>query len=326
MTIKADTPILTASGWMLANSIRPGDIVFGQDGAPKPVTSVQAFDKGPTYEVLLDDGLTICGSANMRLAIEKLNAREIISKGFKARADSMVLQDIMDSGLRVLKNKWYHKYSVPTTKPIQLPETDLPVPPFIVGVWFGKPRFSRQIFVPQEKLNDITKRFRQYGYAIKRVKRSHERIYLAVRPSVEVSFLTKYSEKQTNIPLEYLLGSVEQRLELLRGLVYNRPKSFNAKTSKYQYFSWDFAFLRRVQGLVESLGIRTTMIKVPTGVPYRLYFRTDLPIGPKNENTKSIVRHKRRFIKQITEIEPSERVYIEANGPFLAGEGFIAVC
>jgi hypothetical protein len=262
----------------------------------------------------------------MRLAIEKMNAREIICKGFNARPDSMLLQEVMDSGLKVFRNKWYHKYSVPTTKPIQLPETNLPVPPFIVGVWFAKPRFSRQLFVPQEKINDITKRFRQHGYAIRRVKRSHERVYLTVRPSIETSFLTKYSEKQTNIPLEYLVGSVDQRLELLRGLIYNRPRSFNAKTSKYQYFSWDYAFLKRVQGLVESLGIRTTMRKHPNGVPYRLYFRTDLPIGPKNENTNSIVRHKRRFIKQITEIEPSERVYIEANGPFLAGEGFLAVC
>jgi hypothetical protein len=74
MTIKADTPILTASGWMLANTVRPGDIVFGQDGSPKTVTSVQAFDKGHTHEVLLDDGLTICGGPNMRLVIEKMNA------------------------------------------------------------------------------------------------------------------------------------------------------------------------------------------------------------------------------------------------------------
>ena len=326
MTIKADTPILTANGWMLANTVRPGDIVFGQDGAPKTVTSVQAFDKGPTYEVLLDDGLTICGSPNMRLAIEKMNAREIMCRGFNARPDSMLLQEIMDSDLRVLKSKWYHVYSVPTTKPIQLPETDVPVPPFIVGVWFAKPRFSKQLFVPQEKLNDITKRFRAHGYAIRRVKRSLKRVYLTVRPGIEVSFLTKYSEKQTNIPMEYLLGSVEQRLELLRGLIYNRPKSFNLKTNLYQYFSWDYAFLRRVQGLVESLGVRTTMRKVPTGVPYRLYFRTDLSIGPKNEKVDGIVRYKRRFIKQITEIEPSERVYIEANGPFLVGEGFIPVC
>ena len=326
MTIKADTPILTASGWMLANTIRPGDIVFGQDGAPKTVTSVQAFDKGPTYEVLLDDGLTICGGINMRLITEKMNTRELLYKGFNARLNIMSLQEIMDNGLRVLKNKWYHMYSVPTTKPIQLPETDLPVPPFIAGVWFGKSKFSKQLFVPQEKINDITKRFRQHGYVIKRGRRSHERVYLTVRPSIEVSFLTKYSEKQTNIPLEYLSGSVDQRLEFLRGLIYQRPKSFNVKTGRYQYFSWDFGFLKRVQGLVESLGIRTTMTKVLTGVPYRMYFRTDLPIGTKTDTAHGLVRHKRRFIKQITEIEPAERVYIETDGPFLAGEGFLAVC
>jgi len=326
MTIKANTPILTAGGWMLAGSVQPGDIVFGQDGEPKPVTSVQLFDKGPTYEVLLDDGLTICGSANMRLAIQRVNARIILSKGYNARPDSMLLQEVMDSGLRFDKGNRLYKYSVPTTKPIKLPEKDLPVPPFIVGVWFSKPRSSPSLFVRQEQLNDIIKRFRQYGYAIRRTKRIEDRLYLTVRPSIEMSFLTKYSEKWNTIPDEYLLGSVEQRLELLRGLVYHRPNSFREKDSVYQYFSRDYAFLKRIQGVVESLGIRTAMTEKLSGARYRLFFRTDLPLGPTNSNTWGIVRFKRRFIRKITEIEPSERVYIEANGPFLVGEGFIPAC
>lgn len=326
MTIKANTPILTADGWMLANSIRPGDIVFGQDGQPKPVTSVQAYDKGPTYEVLLDDGLTICGSANMRLAVQKLNARIIMSKGYNARPDSMLLQEALDNGLKFENSDGRHRYSVPTTKPIQLPEKDLPVPPFIVGVWFSKPRSSPALFVRQEQLNDIIKQFRKYGYAIRRTKRIGDRLYLTVRPSIDMCFLTKYSEKWTTIPDEYLLGSAEQRLELLRGLVYNRPNCFRQKDNVYQYFSADFAFLKRVQGVVESLGIRTIMLDRPSGVRYRLNFKTDLPLGPEITKPKGIVRFKRRFIRKITEIEPSERVYIEANGPFLVGEGFIPAC
>ena len=262
----------------------------------------------------------------MRLAIQKQNARIIMSKGYNARPDSMLLQEALDGGLRFEKGDRKYKYSVPTTKPVQLPEKDLPVPPFIVGVWFSKPRSSSALFVRQEQLNDITKQFRKYGYAIRRAKRIEDRLYLTIRPSIDMSFLTKYSEKWTTIPDEYLLGSVEQRLELLRGLVYHRPNCFREKDNVYQYFSHEYAFLKRVQGVVESLGIRAIMLDRPSGVRYRLFFKTDLPLGPEITKPKGIVRFKRRFIRKITEIEPSERVYIEANGPFLAGEGFIPVC
>jgi len=324
MAITVNTPVITANGWMLAGSVRPGDIVFGLDGAPKAVTSVQTYDKGPTYEVMLDDKLTLCGDANMKFALETPNARDIIRKGFKAKLTTLSVQDLLDGPLQNKKNMF--KYSAPTTKPIQLPETDLPVPPFIVGYWFAKCSTFKRFSIHVDELNEVTKLFRKHGYVVRRAARKHERLWLTIRPSIELSFLTKYSEKQTNIPDEYLLGSVEQRLELLRGLIHNRPNSFREKDKVYQYFSADYAFLKRIQGVVESLGVRTAMTEKPSGVRFRLFFKTDLPIGPSNELATGIVRFKRRFIRKITEIEPSERVYIEANGPFLAGEGFLGAC
>jgi hypothetical protein len=227
MAITVNTPVITANGWMLAGSVRPGDIVFGLDGAPKAVTSVQTYDKGPTYEVMLDDKLTLCGGANMKFALETPSARDIIRRGFNAKLTTLSVQDLLESPLQNEKNMF--KYSVPTTKPVQLPETDLPVPPFIVGFWFAKCSTFKRFSIHVDELNEVTKLFRKHGYAVKRAARKHERLWLTIRPSIELSFLTKYSEKQTNIPDEYLLGSVEQRLELLRGLIHNRPNSFRQK-------------------------------------------------------------------------------------------------
>lgn len=326
MTIAANTPILTSNGWLPAKLIQAGDYVFGQNGMPKEVISVQLFEKGPTYEVAFDDGLTLCGSENMTLHIQTAGTRSILTKGQNASEKLIQVSKIIETGVKRYRAKDGYEYSVPTAMPIRLPERNLPVPPFIAGLWFGKRPNCFNVAVPSEYYNETLRRLRKYGYVGKKVLKVGNNIQIELRPNVQHSFLTKYSEKQDSLPDEYMLGSVDQRIQLLQGLFYNKFRSYNPKRGMYRYSSSNFKLIKTIQYVVESLGVRSILAERPSGARFRLYFRTDLPIMDFEVKKHGLSRFKKRFIRKITEIEPSERVYIEANGPILVGEGFIPAC
>lgn len=326
MALEANSLVITDRGWLPAKFLRVGDLVFCQKGQPKEIKTVQLYDEAPCYEVLLDDGVAMYGDHNMVFHIQTQSTRNILNRGFKAAQRTRTVQELLDDTLELVKGATKYKYSTPTCEPVALPEQSLPVPPFVVGLWFGKSTKSRNFCMDREEAQDLIKELRKYGYTAKKLQIHHGKLELEMRPNIHHSFLTKYSEKQLQIPEDYLIGSIDQRLELLRGFFFLRKHAHNLKTGVYALKMNDFSSIRRLQGVVESLGIRTTLSENKRISCYTLYFKTDLQLTPQEGAKVKTSRFKKRFIRKITEVGPKKRVHIDADGPFLVGEGFIPVC
>ena len=75
MAIEANTPVPIPNGWTLAKHLKKGDYVFSSNGLPIQVQSVHAYTAQDSYEVLLNDGVSVlvdndCDPDDIRVAFK----------------------------------------------------------------------------------------------------------------------------------------------------------------------------------------------------------------------------------------------------------------
>ena len=161
--------------------------------------------------------------------------------------------------------------------------------------------------------------FRAYGYFIKTSKHKNGDTLFDIRPSIRDSFLFAGLNIPTSLPFYYLDGSVAQRMDLLEGLIDGGFITREKNSSGYSARNGNYHLLRKIQGLVESLGIKTMLHTPSNSHSYTLKFRV-------KDNFEVLYGTNRRFVVKITEIPAQPCVHVDTGGQFLVGEGFIPVC
>src|SRR4051794_4359681 len=179
-----DTPIATPEGWTTMGEIRVGDSVLGSDGRPTTVVAAtEAMTDRPCYEVHFSDGSVIIADAQHQWLTETAEgAREV-------RTTEQIASSL-ESGPRA-------SHAVTNTAPLALPEAELPLPPYALGVWLGHGAL-------RSSDPEVT--------ALLEAE-LHENVDVAARLGA-LGLL-----KRPRIPLAYLRASVRQRRELLAGLL-----------------------------------------------------------------------------------------------------------
>jgi hypothetical protein len=123
------------------------------------------------------------------------------------------------------------------------------------------------------------------------------------------------------------MASEEQRIELLRGILYAKTRQYNEKQDRFSISFRSSHLPFQIQQLVESLGMRTRMQYVPQRGYYNLKFKSRLQLVHNQRSKPLKVHQDRRYITKITKIQPQMCVHIETDGEdgsFVADEGFIA--
>ena len=320
MGLVATTPIPTLNGWRRAIDLRPGDIIFDQAGCAQPVRSVQQYIPSTCYRVAFDDGLDLEGDTHMALPLQDKTYRDNLSRWIKNRGkkyskplrSQQKLLQVND-----LVKKEPETWSVQVCEPVQYTWKDLPVPPYVMGIWLGSLRPSGRNLVGEMDFEKVKKRCRQHGFFLKTSRKVTPKSVFEFRPSVKETFLFAGADIPTTLPFSYIESSPEQRQELLEGLVdSNCYISWDTHEKKYFIHEAHYPTIRRYQALVESLGCKTMLYTPQNSKTYRLGFRLDDKNG----------RLKRRYIRKIKKIDPKQCVHVIADRPFLASEGFIAAC
>lgn len=115
------TPIPTPSGWTTMGELRRGDEVFGSDGRPVRVQRLSTVKLGnPCYEVRLSDGTSIVADDTHRWETfddTRGTGRQILST----------------DEIRLAARELFIRMAAP----LELPERDLPVDPYLLGYWLG---------------------------------------------------------------------------------------------------------------------------------------------------------------------------------------------
>lgn len=328
MALVASTSIPTPNEWVRLDMLNKEHVVFDQLGQPAHIKTTQHYTPAECYEVEFDDGLTVQGDKNLTLLLQDKKWRDRFGeyanlkdrkmhRGMKRPLIRMTVEELYTNGIHYKDGRL--NYSVPNCLPVQYPSRDLPVPPYVFGVWFASLTPKGRLWLRNKPLNKMQSIFRSYGHFISTKKHKNGLTMFDIRPSVRDSFLFAGRDIPTSIPFYYLDSNTSQRAELLEGLIdggfIKKYKNSNLHVAQ----DANYHLMRKIQGLVESFGIKTTLHTPNQTSSYALKFRLD-------GNFPAIYGKNRRFVTKITKIPPEPCVLLDTGTQFLVGEGFIPVC
>jgi replicative DNA helicase len=144
--LAVDTPLPTPTGWTTMGEVAVGDLLVGADGRPTTVTAATEVMHGrPCYEVEFSDGTVIAADAQHQWLTETRASRTsawAAARGYnRARAQRILPQvkttEEILATLRCNGAERRLNHAVANTRPLDLPERELPLPPYALGAWLG---------------------------------------------------------------------------------------------------------------------------------------------------------------------------------------------
>ena len=140
-----DTPLATPDGWTTMGQVRVGDRLMGADGHPVAVVAAtEVMNDRPCYEVEFSDGEVIVADGQHQWLTWTRAARryDAQTRGFQRYSTDPILPQVVTteqiaSTLRCPTVDHRPNHAVQLASPLQLPEADLPIPPYALGVWAG---------------------------------------------------------------------------------------------------------------------------------------------------------------------------------------------
>ncbi|MFW5847369.1 MAG: SNF2-related protein [bacterium] len=218
-----DSNILTPNGWVKMGNIKVGDKVIGSDGKPKRVLGVYPQGKKDIYEITFNDKTT-AQSCDEHL----WNVNSYIRNWRKNSYQTKTLREIIDSGLKFKNgnNKWY----IPIIKPVEFDEKKLLINPYILGAILGDGSITTKSnigfsSIDKPLINETQNKLPEKHNLVPNGK-SKKDYYLTSDGKLNLinRELKRLNLKGCNshtkfIPDEYKFSSIEQRIEILRGLL-----------------------------------------------------------------------------------------------------------
>lgn len=134
-----DTPVPTPDGWKKMCDIVPGDTVFGSNGKPITVLAVSPiFENRPCFSVTFSDGSEIIADAEHEWYVESDTSitRGVQWHGAGPKSGILTTQKVAET-LKYGKTLHRNRYAIPVCGSLDLPDRDLLIDPYLLGVWLG---------------------------------------------------------------------------------------------------------------------------------------------------------------------------------------------
>ena len=140
-----DTPLPTPTGWTTMGEVQVGDWLLAADGTPTRVVAATDVMTGrPCYQVRFDDGTVIVADAEHGWLTDTLASRKpatAAAAGYSRQVHQRTFASVkttreISATLRADgDHRLNHVVALPS--PLHLPEAELPLPPYVLGVWLG---------------------------------------------------------------------------------------------------------------------------------------------------------------------------------------------
>lgn len=333
-----DTPIPTPNGWTTMGDVEPGDIIFDNAGRSCAVVGVSDVMRGhDCYRVEFCDGTSIVADAGHLWAVDMAN-------GKRGKRQPAFLMTTAEMAAGSVTGSSGARFTIQSAGPLRLPDAELPVSPYILGLWLGDGNSrASAVTCGTEDIDEIVEILAAEG-CVTRVTPDKSCWRVALRPAGGVPLLTQirrlglYANK--HVPPLYLRASEAQRMALLQGLM---DSDGWAEKSGYAMFCViNERLARGVLELARSLGFvpkfRRRVAKsgyesfiVGFGAyrdrpVFRLARKAERLPDRKSTGTRSYLADRRH----IRAVEPAPSVPVKClavDAPshlFLAGDGMVA--
>lgn len=141
-----DTPLPTPTGWTTMGEVAVGDELLDAYGHPTRVlAATETMTDRPCYEVEFSDGTVIVADEQHQWLTETRASRKSAQQaasGYKRHRNQQTFAEVRTTAevaatLRCVTADRRINHSVNNTRPLQLPDQDLLVPPYTLGAWLG---------------------------------------------------------------------------------------------------------------------------------------------------------------------------------------------
>ena len=226
--------------------------MIGSDGQPCRVLGVYPQGDKDVYRVTFRDGSTTECCDDHLWFTTTFNERK---QGLRGAVRT--LRDIRES----LRYGTHFNHAVPRVQPVAFDSKNLPADPWLLGMYLGDGHTSSSVVITNSE-EDIQDRIRETvaadGDQLVKYNDIHLRIVspdgkgTAFKATLDELDLSGRVSEDKFVPEDYLHGSVEQRLEILRGLIDSDGYVTNPGSVEYctvsPQLSEDFCFLVRSLG------------------------------------------------------------------------------
>ena len=252
--LELKTEVPTPKGWTTIGEIAVGEFVYGSDGEQVRVTGKSEVFKNRTlYRVKTDEEESIVVDGE-HLWTVRLDRKH---KYIKTYTTEFLYE-------RQTRMTDFRKPAIKHIQATKNAEKKLLIEPYLLGAWLGDGT-GRSGAITSNKKNGDYKRMKEkiegFGYKITDYKNDQTFHVWGLRKklaSLGVLTLVGSSAKNKHIPKEYLRSSIEQRMELLRGLM---DTDGNVGKDGQSFYNTTSEKLRDgVVELVRSLGVKATII------------------------------------------------------------------
>ena len=359
-----DTPIPTPDGWKTMGSLKEGDALFDENGKVCHVTfATDVMYNRKCYEMVFSDGTKVIADAEHLWETQPYRTGRDCRKDFKGKKKkdwSNLDKRIVFTTEKIKETLYFEQgvkkdlvanHRIKNCHSVEYPKKDLPVHPYILGFWLGDGDSKRgRVTIGNEDTElidhikaitplgtpNIDKRNKCGYYTLGACGKSQKERDNSI--TARLRKLNLFGNK--HIPDLYLQSSIEDRWELLKGLM--DTDGYCSKAGQCEFTTTSELLCKGFMELCRSLGLKPS-VKIADsyfegrrmGLKYRVQFwcfseNPCFKLQRKNDRLKSgSGEAKRSNYRQIVEINDVESVpvrCIQVDSPrslFLVTESFI---
>lgn len=344
-----DTEIPTPDGFKLMRDLKVGDLVYGTDGKACHVIAATDVMRGrPCYEVEFSTGEVIVADAkhewvtDSRYDRDRLKGRN--NKHIGPKPSVKTTEEIAAS----VFCRGEHNHRIEVAAPVDGVCHELPIPPYLLGLWLGDGATNSSRFTCSDKDVEIIERIKALGYPVHKVKGSCAwsiSTGLKDRDSKTNSFQVQLRRLgvlgNKHIPNAYMNAPFSDRLELFQGLM-DTDGFISKGQGQCEFVQKKREIALGVYTLAASLGMRPTIHAKRAfcngkdcGIVYRVMFHAyrEIPVFKLKRKLERLrerpVKRGLQDYRQIVRCDPVQSVpvrCIEVDSPdhcYLVTRGFI---
>lgn len=327
-----DTLVLTVKGWKKHGDLKVGDKVFSPSGKPVKVTYVHPKDH-TTHTVTFSDGTQIKCHFRHEWQVHDRRFNRV-----RVLETQEMIGHLENGGTEHVRGHRYN-FMIPLQKPIKGVKQELFVPPYTLGAWLGDGTNTKPRITCHPDDYAMIERVKADGY-VQTKDYYHESAGTAHGYEFETKFRTdlrkygmchSHERTEKHIPWQYLCAPIEDRLQLLAGLL-DTDGALVRKEKRYHFTTCEPRLRDDVAALVRTFGWRVSVTEyAPKADSRRIQAKNtywtvcfnptmEIPTVLERKHLTEFSKQRRLAIVSIeeSEPEPGNCITVEGDGLYLA--------
>jgi len=313
------TPVPTPDGWTTMGQLRVGSRVFDETGAIRHVVATAEWENRPRYRVTFADNTTIIADANHEW---------VMRDGRVKRTEDLTAQPAYNA--------------ISRSAPLQYAPQALLVDPYVLGVWLGDGDSNgARITTHVDDLVEQMELVQSRGYDVTKVGQNGNDgglgRYYRIGSGLQGDLRRLGVVGNKHVPSQYLMGSVQQRWDVLAGLLDSDGHIDDF--GRVEFTNTNLNLIESVAELVRSLGMDARVsVRRNAGFEsgktrnkaWAVRFTPTDPslfgLSRKRAKVRAVKTRGDHYVRSVERIDNGSTVCIEVDAPshlFLAGDSMV---